>query len=182
MSPLTISFVTVLTALSVVALPLHSPAAARHIVTEPEPSSAVAARHVVPMNSPSLLERVRADASSGLYRPQNTATVTTGTIREDDKKRSAIAFALSGLIAFAGAGLWRWLPCRNAEPGVDQEVGGVQLLGYNDCYTREGERVGWDTPTKALFTAGVSLEVVSLFYLIAHLRDDKDQPDANSPP
>ena len=174
------SLVTMFTALSVVALPLRPHAPARHLGPEPEPSSAAVASRIVPTTSLSLLERVRADASSGRYRPQNTSTVTTGTIREDDKKRSAIAFALSGLLAFTGAGLWRWLPCRNAEPGRGQEVGGVLLAGYNKCYTSDGERMGWDTPTKALFTAGVGLEVVSLFYLIAHLRDDK--PDTSSSP
>lgn len=175
-------FATMLTVLGVVALPLHSHAAIRPIGPEPESSASAVARRAAPVSSPSFLERVRADSSSGLYRPQNTTTITTGTIREDDKKRSAIAFALSGLLAFTGAGLWRWIPCRNAKPGADQEVGGVQILGYNKCYTDGGERRGWDTPTKSMFAAGVGLEVVSLFYLIAHLRDDKDQPDASSSP
>lgn len=172
MLKLTMPFVTMLTAWSVVVIPLHSHVPTRHTGSEPAP---VAGR-AVPGSSPSLLERVRADSASGLYRPQNTPTVTTGTIREDDKKRSAIAFALSGLLAFTGATLWRWLPCRNAEPGVDQQVGGVSLQGYNNCYTSEGERVGWDTPTKAMFGAGIGLEVVSLFYLMAHLRQDKPDP------
>lgn len=172
--------VTMFTALSVAVIPIGPHVATWHEGPEPALSEAAVASRRVPMNSPTLLERVRAASSSGLYRPQNTATVTTGTIREDDKKRSAIAFALSGLLAFTGAGLWRWLPCRNAEPGVGQEVGGVLLQGYNKCYTSDGERKGWDTPTKALFAGGVGLEVVSLFYLIAHLRDDK--PDTNSSP
>ena len=173
-------FAAMLTALSVVALPLRPHAPARYLEPESEPSSAAASHRAVPANSPSLLERVRVASSSGRYRPQNTPTVTTGNIREDDKKRSAIAFALSGLLAFTGAGLWRWLPCRNAEPGVGPAVDGVQLAAYNKCFTSDGERNGWDTPTKALFTAGVSLEVVSLFYLIAHLREDK--PDTSSSP
>lgn len=169
-----------LTVLSVVAFPLQHHAPTRQLDPKPVPLQEPAASHMAPVSSPSLLERVRADSSSGRYRPQNTATVTTGTIRKDDKKRSAIAFALSGLLAFAGAGLWRWLPCRDAAPGVDHRVGGVPIQGYSKCYTRDGERKGWETPTKALFTAGVSLEVVSLFYLIAHLRDDK--PDTSSSP
>ena len=164
------------------ALPLHSHAAIRSTGPEPESSAATVARRAVPVSSRSFLERVRADSSSGLYRPQNTSTITTGAIREDDKKRSAIAFALSGLLAITGAGLWRWIPCRNAKPGVDQEIGGVQIPGYNKCYTDGGERKGWDTPTKTMFAAGVGLEVVSLFYLIAHLRNDKDRPDASSSP
>lgn len=173
------SCVTMLTALSVVALPLTHRAPARHLGPEPSPAPAAPASRTVPTNAPSFMERVRADASSGRYRPQNTPTITTGTIREDDKKRSAIAFALSGLLAFTGAGLWRWVPCRNTSPGDDQAVGGVPLQGYNNCYTRDGERKGWDTPTKALFAAGVGLEVVSLFYLIAHLRDDKPAPSSS---
>ena len=122
--------------------------------------------------SPTIMERVRAASSSGLYRPQNTVRITTGTIREGDRKRSAIAFAISGALAFTGAGLWRWIPCRNATPGKPSEVGGVAIAGYNKCYTSDGERRPWDTPTKAMFAAGVGLEVVSLLYLIAHLRED----------
>ena len=131
------------------------------------------ARPVVSAEPPTIMERVRRASSSGLYRPQNTATITTGTIRKDDRRRSALAFAISGVLAFAGAGLWRWLPCRNAATDGGQEVGGVVLQGYNKCYTSDGERRPWDTPTKAMFAAGVGLEVVSLLYLISHLREDK---------
>ena len=45
----------------------------------------------------SLLEAAEIAASSGAYRAQNTPDITTGLIREGDKKRSALAFALSGV-------------------------------------------------------------------------------------
>ena len=135
--------------------------------------TASAARPVTFAEPPTIMERARMASSSGLYRPQNTATIATGTIREDDRRRSALAFAISGVLAFAGAGLWRWLPCRNAATDGGQEVGGVVLQGYNKCYTSDGERRPWDTPTKAMFAAGVGLEVVSLLYFISHLREDK---------
>ena len=119
-----------------------------------------------------LLEAVEAAAASGAYPLQNTATLTTGRIREDDKKRSAIAFAISGAGAFVGAFLWRWLPCRNAREG--SSIGGLSIVGYNKCYTDDGERKGFDTPTKLMLGAGVGLEVVSLLYLVAHLRDNNN--------
>ena len=128
--------------------------------------------HFASRGAPSLLEAAETAASSGAYRAQNTATITTGRIGKDDRKRSAMAFAISGVLAFAGAGLWRWLPCRNTSAGEAQEVGGVPLMGYNKCYTPDGERRGFDTPTNALLAAGVGLEVVSLLYLISHLRQD----------
>ncbi len=56
----------------------------------------------------------------------------------------------------------------------------MAISGYNKCYTSDGERRPWDTPTKAMFAAGVGLEVVSLLYLIAHLREDDS--DARSSP
>ncbi len=57
---------------------------------------AVAPLHAHAAAAPSILEAAELAASSGAYRPQNTATITTGRIGEDDKKRSAIAFAISG--------------------------------------------------------------------------------------
>lgn len=136
----------------------------------------------VPRAAPaSLLEAAEAAAASGVYRVQNTSTVSTGTIREDDKKRSAIAFALSGGLAFVGAGLWRWLPCRgqDAHDFVDQYEGFRQWQDAQ-CYEPDGQRLGWDTPTKALFAAGIGLELVSLFYLVRHLRDGGEQDDPQS--
>ena len=124
---------------------------------------------------PSILDAAEAAATSGVYRAQNTATITTGLIREDDKKRSAIAFALSGALAFVGAGLWRWLPCRGSGDGRHE---GEADWNRAQCYDEDGQRLGWDTPTKALFAAGVGLELVSLFYLVRHLRDDGQQADA----
>ena len=121
----------------------------------------------------SLLEAAEIAASSGAYRAQNTPDITTGRIREDDKKRSALAFALSGVLAFVGAGLWRWLPCRgqDAHDFVDQYEG-FQQWHDAQCYEADGQRLGWDTPTKALFGAGIALELVSLGYLFAHMRSD----------
>ncbi len=141
------------------------------------PVSASARSAPGPAPSVSLLEAAEAAAATGAWRAQNTATITTGLIREDDKRRSAIAFAISGGLAFAGAFLWRWLPCRGTGPGEGQEVGGVPQLGYNKCYTPEGERRGFETPTKALLAAGVGLELVSLAYWIAHRRSQNDQAD-----
>ena len=160
--------VTTLTVWALVALPVHIEASRRGTPAETTSATRTAA-------SPEpliLLERARVAAASGLYRPQNTARVTTGTIREDNRRRSAIAFAISGALAFTGAGLWRWIPCRNATAADPSEVGGVAISGYNKCYTSDGERRPWDTPTKAMFAAGIGLEVVSLLYLIAHLRED----------
>ena len=120
--------------------------------------------------APSLLEAAEAAAASGAYRAQNVAGVTTAQIQEDDKKRSTIAYGVSGLMAFAGAALWRWVPCRNWEQASN--VAGLQIEGYNKCYDAEGRRHPWDTPTKAMFAAGVGFEVVSLLYFISHLRSD----------
>ena len=130
-----------------------------------------------PAGTPSFLEAVEVAAASGVYRAQNTSTITTGRIQAGDKKRSAIAYGLSGLMAFTGAALWRWIPCRNAAPGSAEDVvDGVTLAAYNKCYNADGERKGFDTPTKWMLGAGIGLEVVSLFYLIAHLTaDDDDQ-------
>ena len=121
-------------------------------------------------SAPSILEAAEVAAASGAYRPQNTATITTGRIREDDKKRSAIAFAISGAAALAGAGLWRWLPCRNVTR--HGAIDATNVSGYFKCYTQDDQRKGLDTPTKAMLGAGIGLEVLSLFYLIAHLRAD----------
>lgn len=127
--------------------------------------------------TPSLLEAAEIAAASGAYRIQNTSTVTTGQIRPGDKKRSAIAYGLSGLMAFAGAALWRWIPCRNASLASPGEVvDGVTLAAYNKCYDADGERKGLDTPTKWMLGAGIGLEAVSLFYLIAHLTSDDEGP------
>ena len=128
-------------------------------------------------SAPSLLEAAEIAAASGVYRAQNTSTITTGRIRPGDKKRSAIAYGLSGVMAFAGAALWRWIPCRNAAPvGSGEAVDGVTLAAYNKCYTPDGERKGFDTPTKWMLGAGIGLEVVALGYLIAHLASDGDDP------
>ena len=126
---------------------------------------------------PSLLEAAEIAAASGVYRAQNTSTITTGRIRPGDKKRSAIAYGLSGVMAFVGAALWRWIPCRNAAPvSPGETVDGVTLAAYNKCYTPDGERKGFDTPTKWMMGAGIGLEVVALGYLIAHLASDGDDP------
>ena len=125
-------------------------------------------------NVPSLLEAAEVAAASGAYRPQNTPTVTTGRIREGDKKRSALAYGLSGIMAFAGAGLWRWLPCRNVttEPSLNAN----ENTKYFRCYNEDGGRKKLEPPTKALLLAGAGLELVSLGYLIAHLMSDGDDP------
>ena len=128
-----------------------------------------------PVSSVSLLEAAETAAASGVYRAQNTAGIATGMIREDDNRRSAIAFALSGVLAFVGAALWRNLGCRD---GGDARHFGEGLKTQTECYEEDGSRKGWDTPTKALFAAGVGLEVVSLFYLVRHLREDDQQDDA----
>jgi hypothetical protein len=117
----------------------------------------------------SLLEAAEIAASSGAYRAQNTPDITTGLIREGDKKRSALAFALSGLLAFTGAALWRNLTCRGEG---DARHLGEGLKTQVECYEDDGSRKGWDTPTKALFGAGIALELVSLGYLFAHMRSD----------
>ena len=150
------TFAALVVAFGIVIAPLHAHAAAVR----------------APAAAPSILEAAEIAATSGAYRAQNTPTVTTGLIREGDKKRSAIAFALSGALAFAGAGLWRWLPCR--EKAGTSSIGGLQIEGYDKCYDQDGQRLGLDTPTKALLGAGVALELVSLGYLIAHLRSDEN--------
>ena len=132
------------------------------LVFAPLPVAATAGPEV------SLMEAAIAASSSGAWRAQNTPTVTTGRIRDDDLKRSALAFAISGAAAFVGAGLWRWLPCRNAKDGND--IGGLRIAGYNKCYDKDGARKGFDTPTKLMLGAGFALELVSLGYLIAHMR------------
>ena len=121
----------------------------------------------------SFLEAAEIAAASGVYRAQNTTTITTGRIQAGDKKRSAIAYGLSGLMAFAGAALWRWLPCRNIPDAPTNNA--TENTKYVKCYNEDGQRKGLETPTKALLGAGVTLEVVSLFYWIAHLRQDDTQ-------
>ena len=163
--------VALLTAYALVLMPLYANAApaAPGITLR---SAAVAA-------PASLLEAAEIAAASGVYRAQNLAGITTGTIREDDNRRSAIAFAISGVAAFAGAALWRWLPCRGQDAhGFVDQYEGFQQWQDAQCYDDNGARLGWDTPTKALFGAGVALEFVSLFYLVRHLREDRDQNDA----
>ncbi|MDE3261870.1 MAG: hypothetical protein OYL41_07800 [Acidobacteriota bacterium] len=145
------------------------------IAVAPMHAHAAAAR--APGAAPSLLEVAEIAAASGVYRPQNTAGIATGRIREDDNKRSAIAFALSGLLAFTGAALWRNLTCRD---GGDARHFGEGLKTQTECYEEDGSRKGWSTPTKALVGAGVGLELVSLFYLVRHLREDRQQ-DAAQP-
>ena len=124
--------------------------------------------------APSILKAAEIAAASGAYRPQNTSTITTGRIRDDDKKRSALAFGLSGVMAFAGAALWRWLPCKSVitEPSLNA----TENVKYVKCYNTDGTRKGFDTPTKWMLGAGVGLELVSLGYLIAHLASDGDDP------
>lgn len=139
------------------------------------PMHAHAAAIRAPGAAPSLLEAAEIAAASGVYRAQNTAGIATGRIREDDNRRSAIAFALSGLLAFTGAALWRNLTCRD---GGDARHFGEGLKTQTECYEEDGSRKGWSTPTKALFGAGVGLEFVSLFYLVRHLREDREQDDA----
>ena len=150
------TFATLLVTFGIAVAPLHAHAAAVR----------------APAAAPSILEAAGIAAASGAYRAQNTPDITTGRIREGDKKRSAVAFALSGVLAFVGAGLWRWLPCR--EKAGTSSIGGLQIEGYDKCYDQDGQRLGFDTPTKALLGAGVALELVSLGYLIAHLRSDEN--------
>ena len=156
-----------LTVYALVLMPLYANAAPAAPGTTSE-SAAVAA-------PASLLEAAEIAAASGVYRAQNTANIATGRIREDDNKRSAIAFALSGVLAFTGAALWRNLTCRD---GGDARHFGEGLKTQTECYEEDGSRKGWSTPTKALFAAGVGLELVSLFYLVRHLRDDGQQAAA----
>lgn len=136
------------------------------------PLSAGASGAGAPAVAPSFLEAAEMAAASGVYRAQNTSDITTGRIRPGDKKRSAIAYGLSGLMAFAGAALWRWLPCRNIPDTMS--VSATENTKYVKCYDENGQRKGLEPPTKALLGAGVALEVVSLVYWIAHLRQDDD--------
>ena len=161
--------VALLTAYALVLMPLYA-------------NAAPAAPGITPGSAPvaapaSLLEVAEIAAASGAYRAQNTAGIATGRIREDDNKRSALAFALSGLLAFTGAALWRNLTCRD---GGDARHFGEGLKTQTECYEEDGSRKGWSTPTKALVGAGVGLELVSLFYLVRHLREDRQQ-DAAQP-
>ena len=159
--------VALLTVYALVLLPLYANAA-----PAAPGNSSTSAAVAVPA---SLLEAAEIAAASGVYRAQNTAGIATGRIREDDNKRSAIAFALSGLLAFTGAALWRNLTCRD---GGDARHFGEGLKTQTECYEEDGSRKGWSTPTKALFGAGIGLEFVSLFYLVRHLREDRQQDDA----
>lgn len=157
------------TAYSVVLMPLYANAAALSRPASPRANAATA----------SLLETAEVAAASGVYRAQNTAGIATGRIREDDNKRSAIAFALSGVLAFTGAALWRNLTCRG---GGDARHFGEGLRTQVECYEEDGSRKGWSTPTKALVGAGVGLELVSLFYLMRHVREDRPQDDPGGSP
>ncbi len=139
------------------------------------PMHAHAAAVRAPAAVPSILDAAEIAAASGVYRAQNTAGIATGRIREDDNRRSAIAFALSGVLAFTGAALWRNLTCRD---GGDARHFGEGLKTQTECYEEDGSRKGWSTPTKALVGAGIGLELVSLFYLMRHLREDRPQDDA----
>ena len=140
------------------------------LVTTPVYARALPVAGVSAGGTPSLLEAAETAAASGVYRAQNLAGITTGKIRAGDKKRSAIAYGLSGLMAFAGAALWRWLPCRNIPDAPTNNA--TENAKYYRCYEADGQRKGLETPTKAMLGAGVTLEVVSLFYWIAHLRED----------
>lgn len=164
-------FTALLTVYAMVLMPLYATPAPAAPGTPPKSAAAI-----VPA---SLLEAAEIAAASGVYRAQNLAGITTGQIREDDNRRSAIAFAISGVAAFAGAALWRWLPCRGQDAhGFVDQYEGFQQWQDAQCYDDNGQRLGWDTPTKALFGAGVALEFVSLFYLVRHLREDRQQDDA----
>ena len=129
----------------------------------------------------SLLGAAETAAASGAWRAQNTPTISTGLIREDDKKRSAIAYGLSGALAFLGAGLWHWIPCRGASATDTSATGAAK---YGKCYADDGNRAPLEPPVKALLAGGVVLELVSLGYLIAHLRggdDDAPAPAGGQP-
>ncbi len=158
--------VALLTVYGLVLMPLYANA-----------TPASASRTSSPAAYSSLLEAAEIAAASGAYRAQNTAGIASGMIRDDDNRRSAIAFALSGLLAFTGAALWRNLTCRGEG---DARHLGEGLKTQAECYDENGQRLGWSTPTKALVGAGVGLELVSLFYLMRHLRED-DQQDAAQP-
>ena len=129
----------------------------------------------------SLIGAAETAAASGAWRAQNTPTVSTGLIREDDKKRSAIAYGLSGALAFLGAGLWHWVPCRGASASATAHL---DVAKYVKCYDADGSRAPLEPPVKALLAGGVVLELVSLGYLIAHLRggdDDAPAPAGDQP-
>ena len=158
-----------LTVYALLLLPLYVNAEAMRSARTPANAAAP------PVSTVSFLEVAEIAAASGVYRAQNTAGIASGRIREDDNKRSAIAFALSGVLAFTGAALWRNLTCRD---GGDARHFGEGLKTQTECYEEDGSRKGWSTPTKALFGAGVGLELVSLFYLVRHLREDRPQDDA----
>ena len=144
------------------------------LVATPLHAEALPAAGVGSGTSPSLLEAAEIAAASGAWRAQNTSTITTGRIQDDDKKRSALAFAISGVAAFAGAALWRWLPCRNVITTATNNA--TEATKYVKCYDEDGQRKGLETPTKLLLGAGVALELVSLGYLIAHLASDGHDP------
>ena len=130
----------------------------------------------------SLIGAAETAAASGVWRAQNTPTVSTGLIRDDDKKRSAMAYGLSGALAFLGAGLWHWVPCLNASESATQHPG--EAVKYARCYDADGSRAPLEPPVKALLAGGVVLELVSLGYLIAHLRggdDDAPAPAGGQP-
>ena len=165
--------VAAVTAYGIVLMPLYANAAAVRNASAPANGGSS------PAVSLSLLEAAETAAASGVYRAQNTAGISTGLIREDDNRRSAIAFALSGLLAFTGAALWRNLTCRGEG---DARHFGEGLKTQVECYEEDGSRKGWSTPTKALVGAGVGLELVSLFYLVRHLREDgEDDAQPASP-
>ncbi len=127
----------------------------------------------VAASGPSLREAAEAAARSGAFRAQNTSDITTGLIRDDDDRRSAIAYGLSGAMAFAGAALWRWLPCRNVVEGPTKNA--TEAAKFSKCYEPDGSRKPFEPPTKALLGAGIALEFVSLFYLMRHLRGGGSQ-------
>ena len=128
--------------------------------------------HFASRGAPSLLEAAETAASSGRLPRAEHRHDHDGQNREGrpEAKRHGIRHQ-------RGPGVRRRGPLAVAAlpehfRGEAQEVGGVPLMGYNKCYTPDGERKGFDTPTKALLAAGVGLEVVSLLYLISHLRQD----------
>ena len=162
--------------------PLALPLALAVLLASAVPALSAPGRNSPPEAAPaapevSLVEAAMTAGASGAWRAQNTARITTGRVREDDRKRSALAFAISGAAAFVGAGLWRWLPCRESEPGVGDNIAGLRIAGYNKCYDPDGNRRPFDTPTKLMLGAGVLLELVSLGYYIAHVRGQKDDDD-----
>lgn len=166
---------TRLTVLLLVAALIIAPSAA---LARNNPTPAASAGSAVEV---SFLEVAESAAASGVWRAQNTPDITTGTIREDDKRRSALAFAISGAGAFLGAFLWRWLPCRGQAPhDFADQYEGFQQWHEAQCYEDDGQRKGWDTPTKGLFAAGIALELVSLGYFIVHRRSQNSSAAAAS--